>query len=133
MSNFADTLARDFIWVRDSRTTKALTKHCFELFGVECGPGWNHLIWEVCRGVDERWKDFEVPPFISQIKEKYGTMCFYIDYGNDYVYDLTAWAEKQSSKVCELCGAPGEMTVHNNWYQTLCPACERSKYAKSNP
>lgn len=54
-----------------------------------------------------------------QVKEKFGTLRFYIDYGDDYVNGLIAMAESMSSVICETCGKPGQLR-YNGWIRTAC-------------
>ncbi len=54
-----------------------------------------------------------------QIKEKFGTLRFYYDGGDEYVSGLVSMAESMSACMCEECGAPGE-TGGTGWIRTLC-------------
>jgi hypothetical protein len=55
----------------------------------------------------------------SQVKEKFGTLRFYINGGDDYIYGLISMAESMSSVTCEICGKPG--TVNGgSWLSTRC-------------
>ena len=58
-------------------------------------------------------------PVASQVKEKYGTLRFYIDRGTDTHYNYISFAEWMSAKTCEECGKPGR-TYHMGWHRTLC-------------
>ena len=61
----------------------------------------------------------------TQVKEKFGTLRFYADYGEDYedeIEDLIHQAEVRSSKTCEECGQPG-VTRPGGWIKTLCDDC----------
>lgn len=88
-------------------------KSCYELFGVECGPGWRALIEplvELCQKENVA---------ILQIKEKFGTLRFYVGAAPDHVYDAIRDAENESAKTCEQCGAPGKLQ-DNGWLRTVC-------------
>ena len=85
----------------------------YELFGVECGPGWKAIIeplMDLCRkeGVA-----------ITQIKEKFGTLRFYVASAPDHVYAAIDAAEKKSAETCEQCGAPGRLQ-NDGWMRTVC-------------
>lgn len=54
-----------------------------------------------------------------QVKEKYGTLRFYYDGGDEYIRALTNMAESMSARTCEVCGAPGKRNSFG-WIQTLC-------------
>lgn len=51
-----------------------------------------------------------------QVKEKFGTLRFYTDYGNNYIYGAIAMAESMSAVTCETCGAPGKLYTHGWWH-----------------
>lgn len=59
---------------------------------------------------------------ISQIKEKFGTLRFYIYGGSDAIDKLIDTAEDLSSVTCEQCGQSGELR-DNGWLFTLCDEC----------
>lgn len=41
---------------------------------------------------------------VTQVKEKFGYLRFYINGGNDLIYDLLMKVKQESSKICERCG-----------------------------
>lgn len=55
----------------------------------------------------------------TQVKEKYGTLRFYVYGADDYVNGLIQMAEAMSAVTCETCGAPGKERV-GSWIRTLC-------------
>jgi hypothetical protein len=80
----------------------------------DTGKGWNKIILpllDVCnsRGVS-----------VAQVKEKFGTLRFYVDGADDDLYNLINKAEAESSRTCEVCGEPGASTNYG-WIKTLCP------------
>lgn len=58
-------------------------------------------------------------PRASQVKEKYGTLRFYLTHGTEEMYAITDKAERQSSKTCETCGEPGKVRG-KYWLYTAC-------------
>jgi hypothetical protein len=58
-------------------------------------------------------------PVADQVKEKFGTLRFYIDRATDAQYNYIEFAELMSSKTCEVCGKPGQ-TYHMGWHRSLC-------------
>jgi len=58
-------------------------------------------------------------PTAVQVKEKFGTLRFYIDGGTDAHYNYIRFAESMSAVTCETCGAPGKIRGHG-WYYTAC-------------
>ena len=59
----------------------------------------------------------------SQVKEKYGTLRFYMTTSSDEMEKLIDVAEKLSETTCELCGMPGSLRDDCGWYKTRCDSC----------
>lgn len=55
----------------------------------------------------------------TQVKEKFGTLRFYYNGGDDVVSGIERMAESMSAVTCETCGAPGK-SRSGGWIQTLC-------------
>jgi hypothetical protein len=80
------------------------------------GKGWNSLINLLFRVIPgDR---------IYDIKEKYGTLRISILSDDDIEYDFIIGLEYASSKICEVCGCPGE-TRDRPWIKTLCDECNK--------
>lgn len=58
-------------------------------------------------------------PIASQIKEKFGTLRFYVNGATSEHWNYISFAESMSGSICEDCGAPGK-TYTNGWHRTLC-------------
>ena len=58
-------------------------------------------------------------PTVTQVKEKFGTLRFYVGAATDEHYNYIRFAEALSARTCEVCGAPGKMRGHG-WYYTDC-------------
>lgn len=72
----------------------------------------------------------EIPPVkIEQIKEKFGTLRFYYQGGDDFVHGAAWLAESLSGIICEECGAPGERRS-GGWVRTLCDKHEAERQAR---
>lgn len=109
----------------------------------DCGEGWYDLIRELSIGIRSHIKDcsschFQMPgslmytesPFYpTQIKEKYGYLCYYISNGCYSIFDLIHKAEDKSSTICEKCGADArsrnlsENDRNGGWIYTRCNKC----------
>lgn len=63
-------------------------------------------------------------PRAAQVKEKFGTLRFYMDYGTEEMWALAEQAEKESEITCEDCGAYGILRS-GGWIRTLCDDCEK--------
>ena len=79
-----------------------------------------------------------MPPIqITQIKEKFGGLRFYINGGDDYIYGMIALAESLSYKICESCGTTINVGQTQGWIYTCCKDCydknERAQRLKWTP
>jgi len=63
-------------------------------------------------------------PRASQVKEKFGTLSFYMSSATDEMWDLISEAERKSGETCEDCGAPGRRRG-GGWIVTLCDECAK--------
>lgn len=69
---------------------------------------------------EREYKDaVENLPVITQIKEKFGTLSFYYNGGNERVDALVGFAESMSGKICEECGDKGSLDTAG-WLKTHC-------------
>ena len=57
---------------------------------------------------------------ITQVKEKFGGLRFYINSGSAEIHERILQAETESYDTCEVCGKPGELRKDIGWYFTLC-------------
>lgn len=55
----------------------------------------------------------------AQVKEKFGTLRFYYDGGDDTIDGMARMAESMSGVTCEECGKPGTRTG-GGWIKTAC-------------
>lgn len=62
----------------------------------------------------------------SQVKEKFGTLRFYYDGGDEYIHGLASMAEAMSARTCESCGVPAK-TGGSGWLRTMCQPCIDSR------
>jgi hypothetical protein len=110
------------------------TKHLHESYPLlydypiyfECGDGWFDILDRLSSKIEkllkeqkEKYPNDEIFPSVAQVKEKFGTLRFYITVAIDEIYNLIDEAEKESSKICEICGKEGKLN-NGPWYQTLC-------------
>ena len=64
-----------------------------------------------------------------QVKEKYGTLRFYLhQYPSNEVVsakvrEAISFAESMSSCTCELCGSPGNLNTGSSWLSVRCDSC----------
>jgi len=100
--------------------------HCIEAFGIECCDGWYDLIRECVESIHKElltWKEEDRVDFtVLQIKEKFGTLRFYVSTENEAIETTIQRAEMLSGKTCEVCGKPGKLAVLSfGWLATACP------------
>ena len=62
---------------------------------------------------------------LTQVKEKFGGLRFYMTCGTDEIFNLVGEAEELSYKTCEECGKPGE-EKDTGWIRTLCDDCHEN-------
>lgn len=116
-------------------------------YGFSCGYGWWPMLDTLCSNItdiiqertqqleaDEKTKDKPKPQVtIAQVKEKFGSLRFYIDTENvdksenEKIHDLINKVEEESLKICEDCGEPGERSYKGTgtWIKTICEKCKR--------
>lgn len=64
----------------------------------------------------------------AQVKEKFGTLRFYIDGGDDVVRGMIALAEGMSAVTCEICGNSGQVRSRpRTWIRTLCDEHDKNR------
>lgn len=68
-------------------------------------------------------------PVIVQVKEKFGTLRFYVDGGTSEMRNYIEFAEAMSGRTCEVCGSPGERRG-GGWIRTLCDRHNREQEQK---
>lgn len=76
--------------------------------------GWHSL-------VDELFDLAEKENFtVAQIKEKYGSICIYVDGANKEIHNMIDNLERRSSAICEVCGKAGALTSRGGWLKARC-------------
>lgn len=115
---------------RDRHADKSVTCMCW---GFTCGDGWFDLIYEASKKIEailvampeEERKNFKA----SQVKEKFGTLRFYMTGHNDSIEEIIDQAHERSTVTCEDCGKEGKLRGNRRWIVTLCDECD----AKPHP
>jgi hypothetical protein len=82
------------------------------------GDGWSKIVQRLIRDLFTLGWDGE----LHQIKEKFGSLRFYIGGGSNAIFDRINQAENESFKVCEACGEPGSLRGQG-WLLTRCTPC----------
>ncbi len=103
----------------------------------DCGPGWDPLLTELSEKLEGLIENLErlvgkgvgrdFSPCASQIKEKYGTLRFYMYSETDEMSELIEEYEDRSSSICELCGQKGTLQLKCSWRMTRCTECLKNE------
>ena len=105
-------------------------------WGISCGDGWYDLIDELCGNIQNHVENFnrnkpEKDHIIcqaTQVKEKFGGLCFYTYGGDEYIDGMISFAESMSYHICTECGQRSEKNESNRgWIYTLCNSCKENK------
>jgi hypothetical protein len=98
---------------------------------VYCGDGWFNIVRMLCRDIQAYldWKPEVQQVVVAQMKEKFGTLRFYYDGGDEYIRGLVSMAETMSEITCEECGKPGQLR-QANWLKTLCDEHHEQREAR---
>jgi hypothetical protein len=73
--------------------------HTLMPFGFAHGDGWFAILWKLCEVLEplvaESERDTGRTFEVVQVKEKFGGLCFYVDHGNDAIYNVIHAAEQE--------------------------------------
>jgi hypothetical protein len=101
-------------------------------YGFDIKDGWYKLIYELILNV--RFNDEAKGKWVTKVtqcKEKFGGLRFYVTGTSDKNWDLIREAEKKSYGVCEETGSEVEVGIWNTgWVRTICKKEALSKFAK---
>lgn len=96
-------------------------------FGFECDDGWYSLLHELSTKLyplilesRNNFSEHDIYPRASQVKEKFGSLRFYMDTATDEMHDIIDHYEAVSARTCETCGEPGILDSSRNWLKCLC-------------
>lgn len=106
--------------------------------GFWCGDGWYDIIFHLCErleplvaNLDDSGEAFQV----TQAKEKFGGLRFYVNRQTDEIKDAIHLACELSRRTCELCGKDVGVLARqgalrrpaaNGLWNTLCSQCGES-------
>jgi hypothetical protein len=101
-------------------------------YQFEIGDGWYGLLYQLILNV--RYNDTVKGKWVTKVtqcKEKFGGLRFYVTGTSDKNWDLIRAAEKKSYGVCEVTGSEVEVGVWNDgWIRTLSRKEALSQFAK---
>lgn len=126
---------------------------------ISCGSGWYNIIDSLCAAICMEHENAVVNykyardypkfnkhplehyeqnvldakkriPKIQQVKEKFGSLRFYVDTDSEKIQNYITFASIMSSCTCEICGARGEKR-NSGWIKVLCDKHNRETEEKS--
>lgn len=104
-------------------------------WGFECGDGWEQIIRSLSavlsaqiKNLPSKYDETRDRFRASQVKEKFGTLRFYMSYETEEMYGAISMAEEMSAITCEVCGKPGKL-YNDGWCVTRCEECRRKENA----
>ena len=102
----------------------SMTETCM-CWGFECGGGWYDIIDDLCQKIQNHVDAGKCDQVEAvQVKEKFGGLRFYVDGGDDKVYEWIDVAEDESTKTCEYCGSSDHVSQSKgSWINTRCKKC----------
>ena len=90
----------------DRNGCKTKTAMCY---GFACGDGWFNLIWSLSKKLESIIEKIDCPienqPKAVQVKEKFGSLRFYMINQTDDMISLIKEAERKSKYICSRCGS----------------------------
>jgi len=88
---------------------------------IDVGEGWYKILDRFARKATPIIKQYSTQdrPYLSTIKEKYGTIRIYFSHEPDDLSKLISQAEDESEVTCEVCGNEGKMRG-KGWYYVAC-------------
>ena len=121
------------------KTWDIIRQDCPRLYkqgiAFECAIGWYDIVYDLSVKIEKILNEFAenhkqvegeeneiIEMFAVQVKEKYGTLRFYMSLETDEISDLIHEAEALSSQTCESCGASAKMRG-TRWLEVKCDAC----------
>ena len=95
--------------------------------GFVCDDGWFDLIWNLSQAIEDIARNEGLEPQsddwpeATQVKEKFGTLCFRLKRRAEATTALIRKAEAASATTCEICGAPGSQDANlRSGVKTVC-------------
>lgn len=101
--------------------------------GFYVGEGWLPLLEHLCPILE--YQILSLPPeeqkeyYVSQVKEKFGGLRFYMNKETPYMSGAISLAENMSFSICEMCGKSG-VRRGGGYVQTLCNKHEKERKKK---
>lgn len=104
-------------------------------FGFDFDNGWFNLINDLSEQIEEIAEKLKAEgveakclPKVSQAKQKFGGLRFYMSNSNSEIKSLIEKAEREAARTCERCGCqPAELVNDDGYYHTACSDCFKAE------
>ena len=82
---------------------------------------WNNIVTEemIAKAKARMHEEYEKIPVVTQVKEKYGGLRFYVHGATEEQYAMIHFAEAMSYETCDVCGDKGKPN-RGGWITTRC-------------
>lgn len=99
--------------------------------GIYYGDGWHNLISNLCLVIEHEINRMPIELqdqfIVDQIKQKFGSLRFYMSRTTPYMDGAIELAESMSRHICEVCGNSGHSQTVRAWTAALCDPCYKIK------
>lgn len=99
-------------------------------FYFECNDGWFDILLEASLKIETIIRTYPETMrqdlVASQVKEKYGTLRFYVSYYTEEIDEVIDVLERKSATICEVCGCAGSVKG-GLWLYTACDVHTRAE------
>lgn len=95
-------------------------------WGFTCGDGWYGIIDQLCNNLQWNTDNNNQPQVVAaQVKEKFGTLNFYVESATPEQRAVIGFAEQLSAHICEFCGTNQNMGKTTGWLRNICEDCSK--------
>ena len=116
-----------FLLPRNAWTGEPIEDYDYSYTELDNMPtGWRIAFGEqLCAELMEALGDDVKDYFIEQIKEKYGELRWYSNWGSEKIYDIIDKYTHLSRRICIKCGAPATK-ISLGWISPYCDECAKT-------
>lgn len=127
--NVGEKLQEKHKWFVNDLTPYMTKQEVSNFVYCECDDGWYTLLDSLLCDLEVYFKEHNLEMsqlIVTQVKEKYGELCFYVGFEDisrihvTWILDKISEYENKSRNICELCGSEGELVDKKGWLKTLC-------------
>jgi hypothetical protein len=93
-------------------------------FAFLCSDGWFQILWDLSNQLERLITSDK--QYASIVKEKMGSLRFYMYGSTEAMDDAIYEAETRSAEICEICGELSKIVCREGWFTTECAACNSS-------